>query len=61
MSEARASGHFCEISAGYLDMLMIKIKPARRKLTDEPTFPVLWAVPEGKAAAPWGKIIELIK
>jgi hypothetical protein len=25
----------------------------------EPTFPVLWAVPEGKAAAPWGKIVEL--
>jgi predicted metal-dependent peptidase len=27
----------------------------------EPAFPVLWAVPEGKAAAPWGKVVELIK
>ncbi|HEY9436540.1 MAG TPA: VWA-like domain-containing protein [Blastocatellia bacterium] len=26
---------------------------------DEPVFPVLWAVPEGKAKAPWGKIVEL--
>jgi predicted metal-dependent peptidase len=25
----------------------------------EPAFPVLWAVPEGKAEAPWGKVIEL--
>jgi predicted metal-dependent peptidase len=25
----------------------------------EPAFPVLWAVPEGKVAAPWGKIVEL--
>src|SRR5262245_62531869 len=25
----------------------------------EPAFPVLWAVPEGKVSAPWGKIIEL--
>ena len=22
---------------------------------DEPAYPVLWAVPEGKAAAPWGQ------
>jgi predicted metal-dependent peptidase len=27
----------------------------------EPAFPVLWAVPEGKVAAPWGKVVELIK
>jgi len=26
----------------------------------EPAFPVLWAVPEGEAKAPWGKVIELI-
>jgi hypothetical protein len=25
----------------------------------EPVFSVLWAVPEGKAEAPWGKIVEL--
>jgi hypothetical protein len=25
----------------------------------EPSFPVLWAVPEGKTEAPWGKIVEL--
>jgi hypothetical protein len=25
----------------------------------EPTFPVLWAVSEGKVSAPWGKVIEL--
>jgi VWA-like domain (DUF2201) len=29
---------------------------------DEPAFPVLWAVAEGKkAAAPWGKVVELMK
>jgi predicted metal-dependent peptidase len=27
----------------------------------EPAFPVLWAVPEGKASAPWGKVVELIR
>ena len=27
----------------------------------EPAFPVLWAVPEGKVAAPWGKVVELIE
>src|SRR5262245_51949296 len=27
---------------------------------DEPAFPVLWAVPEGKAEAPWGKFVEMI-
>jgi predicted metal-dependent peptidase len=26
---------------------------------DEPAFPVLWAVLEGKANAPWGKMVEL--
>jgi MoxR-like ATPase len=26
---------------------------------EEPEFPVLWAVPEGKAASSWGKIVEL--
>lgn len=26
---------------------------------DEPVFLVLWAVPEVKAKAPWGKIVEL--
>jgi predicted metal-dependent peptidase len=26
---------------------------------EEPEFPVLWAVPEGNSAAPWGKIAEL--
>jgi predicted metal-dependent peptidase len=25
----------------------------------EPRFPVLWAVPEGQAKAPWGRLIEL--
>jgi hypothetical protein len=28
---------------------------------DEPAFPVLWAVAEGKAAAAWGKVVELMK
>ncbi len=27
----------------------------------EPAFPVLWAVPEGKVAAPWGKVVELVE
>lgn len=26
---------------------------------DQPAFPVVWAVPEGADAAPWGKVIEL--
>jgi len=26
---------------------------------DQPAFPVVWAVPEGEDAAPWGKVIEL--
>jgi hypothetical protein len=26
---------------------------------DEPSFPVFCAAPEGKAEAPWGKIVEL--
>lgn len=26
---------------------------------DPPAFPVVWAVPEGADAAPWGKVIEL--
>jgi predicted metal-dependent peptidase len=26
---------------------------------EEPKFPVLWVVPEGKSDAPWGKVVEL--
>jgi hypothetical protein len=25
----------------------------------EPKYPVLWAVPEGGAKAPWGRVIDL--
>ena len=39
--------------------LLIYLTDLEGDTGDEPAFPVLWAVPEGKAAAPWGKIIEL--
>ena len=41
--------------------LLIYLTDLQGNTGDEPAFPVLWAVPEGKAAAPWGKIVELIK
>jgi VWA-like domain (DUF2201)/Putative metallopeptidase domain len=39
--------------------LLIYLTDLEGEAGDEPSFPVLWAVPEGKATAPWGKIIEL--
>jgi predicted metal-dependent peptidase len=39
--------------------LLIYLTDLEGDAGDEPAFPVLWAVPEGKAEAPWGKIIEL--
>jgi VWA-like domain (DUF2201) len=41
--------------------LLIHLTGLEGDAGDEPAFPVLWDVPEGKAAAPWGKIVELIK
>jgi len=41
--------------------LLIYLTDLQGNTGGEPPFPVLWAVPEGKAAAPWGKIVELIK
>jgi predicted metal-dependent peptidase len=41
--------------------LLIYLTDLQGNTGHEPPFPVLWAMPEGKAAAPWGKIIELIK
>jgi predicted metal-dependent peptidase len=41
--------------------LLIYLTDLQGNTGDEPAFPVLWAMPEGKAAAPWGKIVELIK
>ena len=39
--------------------LLIYLTDLEGEAGDEPAFPVLWAVPEGKASAPWGKIVEL--
>jgi predicted metal-dependent peptidase len=39
--------------------LLIYLTDLEGDAGDEPVFPVLWAVPEGKAEAPWGKIVEL--
>jgi predicted metal-dependent peptidase len=39
--------------------LLIYLTDLEGAAGDEPAFPVLWAVPEGKAKAPWGKIVEL--
>jgi predicted metal-dependent peptidase len=39
--------------------LLIYLTYLEGEAWSEPCFPVLWAVPEGKAEAPWGKIIEL--
>jgi predicted metal-dependent peptidase len=39
--------------------LLIYLTDLEGDAGDEPTFPVLWAAPEGKAEAPWGKVVEL--
>jgi Putative metallopeptidase domain/VWA-like domain (DUF2201) len=39
--------------------LLIYLTDLQGDAGEEPAFPVLWAVPEGKAEAPWGKIVEL--
>jgi predicted metal-dependent peptidase len=39
--------------------LLIYLTDLEGDAGDEPAFPILWAVTEGKAEAPWGKIIEL--
>jgi len=39
--------------------LLINLTDLEGEAGAEPVFPVLWAVPEGKAEAPWGKIVEL--
>jgi len=39
--------------------LLIYLTDLEGDAGDKPAFPVLWAVPEGKAEAPWGKIVEL--
>jgi len=41
--------------------LQIYLPDLQGNTGDEPPFQVLWAVPEGKAEVPWGKIVELIK
>jgi predicted metal-dependent peptidase len=41
--------------------LLIYLTDLEGDAGDKPSFPVLWAVPEGKAEAPWGKVIELLK
>lgn len=40
--------------------LLIYLTDLEGDAGDEPAFPVLWAVPEGKMEAQWGKIVELI-
>jgi predicted metal-dependent peptidase len=39
--------------------LLIYLTDLEAAAGDEPAFPVLWAVPEGRAEAPWGRIIKL--
>lgn len=39
--------------------LLIYLTDLEGEAGDKPRFPVLWAVPEGKAHAPWGRVIEL--
>jgi predicted metal-dependent peptidase len=39
--------------------LLIYLTDLEGDAGDEPAFPVLWAVPEGKVEAPWGKVVEL--
>jgi predicted metal-dependent peptidase len=39
--------------------LLIYLTDLEGPTGDEPAFPVLWAVPEGKSGAPWGRIVEL--
>src|SRR5262249_1057068 len=40
--------------------LLIYLTDLEGEAGKEPNFPVLWAVPEGRAHAPWGKIVELV-
>lgn len=39
--------------------LLIYLTDLEGEAGSKPHFPVVWAVPEGKATAPWGKVIEL--
>jgi VWA-like protein DUF2201 len=39
---------------------LIYITDLKGKPGDEPDFPVLWAVTEGRATVPWGRVIELV-
>jgi predicted metal-dependent peptidase len=39
--------------------LLIYLTDLEGEAGNEPKYPVLWAVPEGRALAPWGRIIEL--
>jgi hypothetical protein len=39
--------------------LLIYLTDLEGNAGEEPTFPVLCAVPEGKSEAPWGKVVEL--
>ena len=39
--------------------LLIYLTDLEGEAGTKPSYPVLWAVPEGEATAPWGKIIEL--
>lgn len=39
--------------------MLIYLTDLEGEAGEEPTFPVLWAVPKGKSEAPWGKAVEL--
>jgi hypothetical protein len=39
--------------------LLIYLTDLEGDAGDEPAFPAIWAVPEGKAESPWGKVVEL--
>jgi hypothetical protein len=40
--------------------LLIYLTDLEGEAGDQPKFPVLWAIPEGRPRAPWGTLVELI-
>ena len=40
--------------------LLIYLTDLKGEAGTEPNFPILWAIPEGRPRAPWGRIVELV-
>ncbi len=49
-----------EEAAKWKPDLLIYLTDLEGEAEDEPGFPVLWAVPEGRPHAPWRRVVELI-